>query len=44
LTPLRTLAGALAAVVAWRTESVLWTILSGLVAFVVLEALVGAAF
>jgi len=44
LTPLRTLAGALAAVVAWRTESVLWTILSGLAAFVVLEALVGTAF
>lgn len=40
-TPLRLLAGALAALVAWRTGSVLWTIVSGMVALVVFEALVG---
>lgn len=40
-TPLRVLAGAVAALVAWRTESVLWTIVSGMGALVVLEALVG---
>ncbi len=43
VTPLRTVAGLVAAAVAWRTESVLWTILSGLVALVVLETLVGGA-
>lgn len=42
-TPLRLLAGVVAGVVAWRTESVLWTIVTGMVALVVLEALVGGA-
>lgn len=41
ITPLRTLAGAIAALVAWYTESVLWTILSGIAALVVLELAVG---
>ncbi|MFC5970426.1 AzlD domain-containing protein [Halomarina salina] len=39
-TPLRLVAGSVAAVVAWRTESVLWTIVSGVLALVALEALV----
>jgi branched-subunit amino acid transport protein len=37
LTPLRVVAGLLAALVAWYTESVLWTIVSGMVALVVLQ-------
>lgn len=41
-TPLRLLAGVLAALVAWRTGSVLWTIVLGMVALVFLEALVGS--
>lgn len=41
LAPFRMLAGTIAALVAWRTGSVLWTIVSGMVALVVLEALVG---
>nr|WP_158205548.1 AzlD domain-containing protein [Halomarina oriensis] len=41
VTPLRIVAGAVAALVAWYTESVLWTICSGIVALVVLELLVG---
>lgn len=41
VTPLRIVAGAVAALVAWHTESVLWTILSGIVALVALELLVG---
>ena len=42
VTPLRLLAGVVAALVAWRTESVLWTIVSGMVALVALEALVNS--
>lgn len=41
LAPLKSLAGVFAALIAWRTGSVLWTIVSGMVALVALETLAG---